>query len=90
MSARARLDRFSKGVIERERDQAFEEFLGEHWRQMKHLHPEEKRLSAEVFDLWFWLDRPLDEDGLVVERLLEVTEARPGTSLTLMDVLDGH
>ena len=71
LSARARLDRFSKGVVERERNQAFEEFLGESWHQMKHLDQEEKTLSAQVFDMWFWLDRPLDDGRLVVERLLE-------------------
>ena len=115
MSARSKLEQFSKGEVERERNRAVEEFLGESFHQMKHLHSDEKKLSAEVFDMWFWLDRPLDDGRLVVERLLEeddtlesgerrylalagetcmrlceVKEARPGTSLKLLDVLDGR
>ena len=69
-SARARLGRFSNDVVKREHDEAFVEFWGENLDCVKDLDEQMNQVSTDVFDMWFWFDRPLDDGRPVVDRLL--------------------
>ena len=111
-AAIAALREFSDEV-EAEDDTAYDEFWGELLERDDEIDEQWETVSEDVFDAWFWFDRPLPDGRTVAARLLEqatllppgqrrfleamrhtclrlyeVTDVRPGVSVTLRDLFD--
>jgi hypothetical protein len=99
----AKLKRFSEEVTPEEDEEAFDAFWGEHLddKRSDELDEDQDRMSTDVFDMWFWFDRPLEDGRLVVDRLLaedpaltagerRYLELARGTRMRLYEVIDAR
>jgi hypothetical protein len=99
LTAFTELERFSTDIAELDDGVAYDEFWGEQWDKADELDETLTALSSGAFDMWFWLDRPLADGRLVVDRLLvENPTLQPGvrhylelareTCMRLYEVID--
>jgi hypothetical protein len=103
LSVFAKLERFSEDVVGEEEEEAFDGFWGAQIddERADELDEDQDRMSTDVFDMWFWFDRPLEDGRLVVDRLLaedpslaagerRFLELARGTRMRLYDVIDAR
>jgi len=97
--ALARLIRFTERVLASERTAARDALWAEWPGGLDRLDEVWRQMSVDVFDLWFWLDRPLPDGRLVVDRVLaedppatagerRYLELLRGTCMRLYEVMD--
>jgi hypothetical protein len=86
-AAFARLEKFSEDVLAEEDDAAHDEFWDDQLDEAAELDEPYERLSTDVFDMWFWFDLPLDDDRLVVDRLLAEDASIPAGERRFLELL---
>ena len=95
----ARLARFTERVLSPERTAASEELWAKWPGGLDRLDEDRRQMSLDVFDLWFWVDRPLPDGRLVVDRVVaedppaaagerRYLESLRGTCMRLYEVVD--
>ncbi len=100
-AAFATIERFVSRYLEKQKDAAMDEFWDAQPDFEDELNEYQNGVSNDVFDMWFWFDRPLPDGGLVVDRLLRddpplsagerrFLELIRGTCVRLYEVTDVH